>query len=31
MPTNTDARGFLPLTPVMFEILLALADEERHG
>ena len=22
---------FLPLTPVAFEILLALADEERHG
>ncbi len=31
MPTNTDARGFLPLTPVVFEILLALAEEERHG
>jgi DNA-binding PadR family transcriptional regulator len=23
--------AFLPLTPVAFEILLALADEERHG
>ena len=23
--------SFLPLTPVAFEILLALADEERHG
>jgi DNA-binding PadR family transcriptional regulator len=23
--------GFLPLTPVAFEILLALADGERHG
>ena len=23
--------SFLPLTPVAFEILLALADDERHG
>ncbi|MFP5378794.1 MAG: PadR family transcriptional regulator [Vicinamibacteria bacterium] len=23
--------AFLPLTPVAFEILLALADEDRHG
>jgi hypothetical protein len=23
--------AFLPLTPVAFEILLALADGERHG
>lgn len=27
----TDPRGYLPLTPVAFEILLALADAERHG
>ena len=25
------AESFLPLTPVAFEILLALADGERHG
>jgi DNA-binding PadR family transcriptional regulator len=25
------ADAFLPLTPVAFEILLALADSERHG
>jgi DNA-binding PadR family transcriptional regulator len=25
------AEAFLPLTPVAFEILLALADGERHG
>jgi DNA-binding PadR family transcriptional regulator len=26
-----DAQEFLPLTPAMFHILLALADKERHG
>src|SRR5438552_2379844 len=25
------AESFLPLTPVVFEIMLALADGERHG
>ena len=25
------SRDFLPLTPAMFHILLALADRERHG
>lgn len=33
MDDTQDARptDFLPLTPVAFEILLALADEDRHG
>ena len=26
-----DPQEFLPLTPAMFQILLALADQERHG
>ena len=26
-----DARSFLPLTPLTFHVLLALADQERHG
>jgi DNA-binding PadR family transcriptional regulator len=26
-----DPRSFLPLTPLAFQVLLALADEERHG
>lgn len=26
-----EPRGMLPLTPAVFQILLALADEERHG
>ena len=26
-----DAQSFLPLTPVVFEILLALAEGEQHG
>jgi len=26
-----DPEGFLPLTPAVFHVLLALADEERHG
>ena len=28
---NRSAESFLPLTPVAFEILLALAEGERHG
>ncbi len=28
---NKSPESFLPLTPVAFEILLALADGERHG
>src|SRR5688572_21100158 len=28
---DTTAESFLPLTPVAFEILLALAEGERHG
>ncbi|MDE3156209.1 MAG: helix-turn-helix transcriptional regulator [Acidobacteriota bacterium] len=30
-PTPDDAAAHLPLTPVAFEILLALADGDRHG
>ena len=26
-----DPRSFLPLTPLAFQVLLALADAERHG
>jgi len=26
-----DPRSFLPLTPLAFQVLLALTDEERHG
>jgi DNA-binding PadR family transcriptional regulator len=29
--TGGDPEGLLPLTPVKLNILLALADEERHG
>jgi DNA-binding PadR family transcriptional regulator len=29
--TSPDPDALLPLTPVAFEILLALAEEERHG
>jgi DNA-binding PadR family transcriptional regulator len=29
--TGGDPEGLLPLTPVALNILLALADEERHG
>ncbi len=28
---KSDPASFLPLTPAMFHILLALADQERHG
>ena len=31
MPTETDPGSFLPLTPVAFEILLAVAEGARHG
>lgn len=27
----TDPRSFLPLTPLAFHVMLALADEDRHG
>jgi DNA-binding PadR family transcriptional regulator len=30
-PSSPDPGALLPLTPVAFEILLALAEEERHG
>ena len=29
--TDNDPKGHLPLSPAVFHILLALADEERHG
>ena len=28
---NGDAEALLPLTPAVFQILLALSDGERHG
>ena len=32
MPTTPpDPRSFLPLTPLAFQVLLALADDDRHG
>ena len=31
MPTPPSPSDLLPLTPPVFHILLALADEERHG
>ena len=31
MPSDSSPRDLLPLTPPVFHILLALADEERHG
>src|SRR5579862_5946797 len=31
MPKSAPPRDLLPLTPPVFHILLALADEERHG
>lgn len=30
-PTDQDVAGHLPLTPLSFQILLALVDQERHG
>ena len=29
--SNQDPESFLPLSPAVFHILLALADQERHG
>jgi DNA-binding PadR family transcriptional regulator len=31
MPKRPDPRHFLPLTPAITHILLALADQDRHG
>lgn len=31
MPKKDETASFLPLTPAMFHILLALADGEKHG
>jgi DNA-binding PadR family transcriptional regulator len=31
MTMSTDPRSFLPLTPLVFQVLLTLADEPRHG
>jgi DNA-binding PadR family transcriptional regulator len=31
MPKKKDAKPYLPLTPAMFHIMLALADGEKHG
>ncbi len=31
MTEPVDPRSFLPLTPLAFQVLLALADSERHG
>ena len=31
MPRSPDPRSYLPLTPLAFQVLLALADGERHG
>jgi DNA-binding PadR family transcriptional regulator len=32
MPTTAaDPRRYLPLTPLAFQVLLALADDDRHG
>ena len=28
---KTDPRSLLPLTPLAFQVLLALADQDRHG
>jgi DNA-binding PadR family transcriptional regulator len=28
---ETDPRSLLPLTPIVFQVLLALADKDRHG
>ena len=30
-PLADDARSLLPLTPIVFHVLLALADGDRHG
>ena len=31
MPQPRDPLGLLPLTPALFHVLVALADEDRHG
>jgi DNA-binding PadR family transcriptional regulator len=31
VPLRADPRSFLPLTPAVFHVLLALADADRHG
>ena len=31
MPSTPDPRRFLPLTPAVFHVLLAVADGSRHG
>jgi DNA-binding PadR family transcriptional regulator len=31
MPPSHDARGLLPLKPLVFQVLLALTEGERHG
>jgi DNA-binding PadR family transcriptional regulator len=31
MPTAADPRTFLPLSPIVFQVLLALSDGPRHG
>jgi DNA-binding PadR family transcriptional regulator len=31
MPSVADPRAFLPLSPITFQVLLALSDEPRHG
>jgi DNA-binding PadR family transcriptional regulator len=31
MKRSVEAGRFLPLTPAVFQVLLALSDEERHG
>lgn len=31
VPPDRDPRSFLPLTPLTFQVLLSLADEDRHG
>lgn len=30
-PSPVDPRSLLPLTPIVFQVLLALADTDRHG
>jgi DNA-binding PadR family transcriptional regulator len=30
-PAPPDPRSFLPLTPLAFQVLLALADRDKHG
>lgn len=31
MPKQSESESYLPLTPAMFHVLLALADGEKHG